>query len=534
MKKLVKGVAAALAVTMLAGCGASASSSTTEQASSSQATAQTTTADGKSVIRVGIGSDPASFGPFEAGGNGKNATFRTIYEPLAEYQGVGGECKGVVAKSWEKVGDMTYHLTIWDNAYDTAGNHFTADDVVFVCNSMKETGNFVDFRYMDTCTKIDDYTVELVMNSDIIGQFEKLLQATRCVTKAAYEASSDQMATTPVGTTAYVLTDYISGSEYAFEKTDSYWQSEDNFTDYQYANVDRIEYYYIPEDSQLAIALESNTVDMVNGLSYTESQRFVEGGANADGFTVFENLQNLSQVLFFQCSDNSPCSNEKLRQAILYAIDFQGLVDGAANGQATVCSTFGGNMFSDYDPAWEENPYYTYDVEKAKTLLAESGFDTATPLRIVLNGNAIRKSIAQIMQGYLAQIGITVEINSYEDSLFNTYKSDETAYDILLDNCGGSDYLMTIWRGKFDAKAYSTGGTINGVYDDELQSLMEACEKDNSKANMDAFQDCLYSHAYAVGLFNAQMYTVCRDSVKSISMDGKQFSCVASCTYSWN
>ena len=34
MKKLVKGVAAALAVTMLAGCGASASSSTTEQASS--------------------------------------------------------------------------------------------------------------------------------------------------------------------------------------------------------------------------------------------------------------------------------------------------------------------------------------------------------------------------------------------------------------------------------------------------------------------------------------------------------------------
>ena len=99
MKKLVKVVAAALAVTMLAGCGASASSSTTEQASSSQATAQTTTADGKSVIRVGIGSDPASFGPFEAGGNGKNATFRTIYEPLAEYQGVGGECKAVVAKN---------------------------------------------------------------------------------------------------------------------------------------------------------------------------------------------------------------------------------------------------------------------------------------------------------------------------------------------------------------------------------------------------------------------------------------------------
>lgn len=534
MKKLARGMAVLLAAALLAGCAPASTNETSGTTDQDSSVATSVTADGSSVIRVGINADPASFGPFESGGNGKNATYRTLYEPLAEYQGVGGEVGGVIAKSWEQTGDLTYQVTIWDNVYDTAGNHMTASDIAFTYNSMKETGNFTDLRYMDSCTVVDDYTVEFVMNSDIIGLFEKVLQASRCVTQAAYEASPDEMATTPVGTTAYELTEYISGSEYVFEKTDSYWQTEENFSDYQHANVDRIEYYYIAEASQLAIALESGTVDMVNGLPYTESQRFMEGGSNAEGFTVFEDLQNLSQVLFFQCSENSPCSNEKLRQAILYAIDLQGLMDGAANGQGLVCATFGGNMFSDYDPDWENEALYTYDLEKAKQLLAESGFDTSTKLRIVLNGDSTRKSIAQIIQGYLTQIGISVEINSYEDSLFNTYKSDETAYDILLDNCGGSDYLMTIWRGKFDNTAYTTGGTINGVYDDTLQSLMEACEHDNSKENMDAFHTYLYEHAYAIGLFNAQMYTVCTDNVLEVSMDGKQFPCVASCVYSWN
>ena len=533
-------LAAALTSAFLTGCGGSKDASQgsaaagTEAAVADEGSSGNVTADGKTVIRVGMNADPASFGPFESGGNGKNYVYRIIYEPLAEYQGVGGEVKGVIAKEWEKIDPVTYQVTIWDNIYDTAGNHMTADDVVFTYTSMKDTGNFTDLRYMDSISKVDDYTVEFKLNQETIGLFEKILQASRCVTQAAYEASSDEMATTPVGTTAYEMVDYVSGSQYTFEKAESYWQSEENFSMYQPANVDRVEYYYIPENSQLAIALESGTVDMVCGISYTEAQRFMEGGQNAEGFTVFEDLQNLSQVLFFQCSENSPCNNEKLRQAIMYAIDLQGLIDGAAHGQATACATFGGNMFSDYDPEWETSPKYTYDIEKAKQLLDESGFDTSTPLRIVLNGDSTRKSIAQIIQGYLAQIGISVEINSYEDSLFNTYKSDETAYDLLLDNCGGSDYLMTIWRGKFDNTAYTTGGTINGIYDDELQSLMEACKLDNSKENMDAFHNYLYDHAYSAGLFNAQMFTVCIDDVKEISLDSKQFLYAPACVYSWN
>ena len=54
--------------------------------------------------------------------------------------------------------------------------------------------------------KVDDYTIncEVVENLGI-GDFEEILTTVNMVTKAAYEASADGMATDPVGTTAYVL-----------------------------------------------------------------------------------------------------------------------------------------------------------------------------------------------------------------------------------------------------------------------------------------------------------------------------------------
>jgi len=551
-KALGKGTALAVSIlmasTLLFGCGGNSAATTAAgkvSAAADKTAAGSTaasgvsgnkTADGKTVIKVGINSDPASFGPFEAGGNGKNATYATLYEPLAEYQGVGGEVKGVAAKDWKQETDKkVWDLNLYENVKDTAGNPFTADDCVWMLQQMKDSGNFGDLKYMVSAEKTGDYSVKITLNSDVVGLFAKILQGTRVVTKKSYEASPDKMSKDPVGTSHYKLANYVSGSEYDFEKTDNYWQTDQSKWDmYQYANVDKIEYFYIPEDSQLAIALESGTVDMVCGLSYTESKRFMEGGQDAAKFNVYQDLQNLSQVLFFQCSSNSPCSNEKLRQAILYGIDINGLIQGAASGQGVACATFGGNMFSDYNKDWESKPYYTYNVEKAKALVKESGYDASKKLKIVLNGNSVRKSIAQIMQGYLTQIGINCEIDSYEDSLFNTYKMDDTAYDILLDNCGGSDYLMTIWRGKFDNTQYKTGETINGLKDDQAQKLIVACETTHTQDDMNAFHSYLYEHAIAAGLFNAQMFTVTTKACTGITLDGKQFLNVASSKYSWN
>lgn len=87
----------------------------------------------------------------------------------------------------------------------------------------------------------------------------------------------------------------------------------------------------------------------------------------------------------------------------------------------------------------------------------------------------MRNKIAQILQAYLLQLGIESEILPYEDTLFNTYKNDPTQWDILLDNCGTSDQLMGMWRGKMD-KGCCAAGSANMAMDEELQKLVEAAE----------------------------------------------------------
>ena len=56
---------------------------------------------------------------------------RTLYEYLIDRNEFGGEMVGCMMKSYEKVGENTYNLTIYDYIYDTAGNHITASDVAF-------------------------------------------------------------------------------------------------------------------------------------------------------------------------------------------------------------------------------------------------------------------------------------------------------------------------------------------------------------------------------------------------------------------
>lgn len=48
------------------------------------------------------------------------------------------------------------------------------------------------------------------------------------VTQAAYEASPDQMATTPVGTSAYLVDSYVPGSEIVMKDTGDYWQTDES------------------------------------------------------------------------------------------------------------------------------------------------------------------------------------------------------------------------------------------------------------------------------------------------------------------
>lgn len=513
------------------GCGSSSTSNT----SNNNNTQNNSNNNGPSIVHVGIPADPAELAPFSGLSPGRIAVNRTLYETLIDREGFGGKMVGVIMKDYKKISDNTYQVSIYDYIYDTAGNHLTAKDVAWCYNTAKEMGNLPKLKDIVSVKAINDYTVEFVFNSLKAGDLETLWSECPIVTQAAYEASKDKMATTPVGTTAYKLKSFTPSSSIVFEKTDKYWQKDiSKITTLSRANIDIIDFQIIPEASQMAIALETGKIDISTRVAENDLPRFEQGGSSSKDFIVYKLQKNQSDYLVFNCSENNVFANQALRQAVAYAIDKEGIINGVYKGKALICKTFGNSKYADYNKKWENEEYFDYNLEKAKQLFSQSGYKPGQlNVRIMTGSLENLKKEAQMIQGYLSEIGINSNIVSYESSLFNTYKYDPKQYDLMIDQYASTDYLVNIWKLMFDNTQYKNGKTMNFVKDDKLQQLLTTARSINghTQENVDAFHYYLKDKAYAIALVNAFDNIVHRNTVTKIVTDARGFVIPGACEY---
>ncbi|MEZ5821901.1 MAG: ABC transporter substrate-binding protein [Xanthobacteraceae bacterium] len=107
---------------------------------------------------------------------------------------------------------------------------------------------------------------------------------------------------------------------------------------------------------------------------------------------------------------NPPFNNEKVRQAVAYALPYQKIMDAAMFGIAN--PLFGGPSNHVTDIAWPTKTGYNTDIAKAKALMAESGVSgIETTISFDLGAGAVSEPIAVLVQESLAQIGIKSVIN---------------------------------------------------------------------------------------------------------------------------
>ena len=188
MKKLATSIISiVLLLCLLAGSSALATES---------AAVSTQTVAGTS-LNFGCMSDPKTFSPWNGGGGGRNMLNMAVYETLA-YMKADGTLSYCIMKEYSSPSEGVYDITIYDYVHDSAGNPITADDIVFSFESCAAQGDWATYTAsMESITKIDDYTVEIVMASERPDSFSGLLENVMIVSEASYTASEDAMATWP-------------------------------------------------------------------------------------------------------------------------------------------------------------------------------------------------------------------------------------------------------------------------------------------------------------------------------------------------
>ena len=542
-------LSAAMAAALLTGCGSSSGSSSDDSSSAEEAeeTAEESaeaaeeteeaaeetgeTSDGRELadtVTLGLSIDVGSFNPWlMAQDSTQQVYYNKIYEPLANLT-IDGERDLVIAKSVESQGEGSYAIEIWDTVYDSAGNHITVDDVIYSFDMCIEAGQLAwATRYLDHIEKVDDYNMIMYTQDESAVGLDMLLKTVFIVSQDAYEASTDEMAVTPVGTGPYVLEEYVSGSSVTLTARDDYWQTdEESRSDAsQVGSITTIEYKIITDSSQLSLALEMGEIEVAagTGVSSTDYGNFMDDDRNAlDGYTVVSYTNALIEHLELNSGEGSVLNNILLRQAVTYAIDKDAIVQNIFGSDASVCNTNSSPYYGDYDSSLDDEAPYPYDPDMAKELLAEAGYEEGeiTLELICQNVDTVTKC-AQLIAAYLEAVGIHCNVNIYEDALFQTSRADTsgTAWDICLNRTQGLNSPGRL--GVLDINAYDTG--MNGVYvtDDTLQDLyMEAnLASSYSTETVTALLEYVDEMCYVVPLYYQKGYVIATDNVTEIALD---------------
>jgi ABC-type transport system substrate-binding protein len=477
-------------------------------------------------VIVAVQGDPSNLGPFVAMSMGRIGVLTTMYEYLF-YQ-VGPELTPYIAQSYEKIDATTYDVTLFENVTDSAGNHITAADVAYSYTTAMTLGNLRPLGDLASVTAKSDYVVEFVTKADLGGGVTDILIECPIVSQKAYEASADEMATQPITTAAYTLTEYVPGSSLTFERRADYWQTDPTKSPIvAKSNVQTVVFQIIAEPAQHTIALQTGAADISTAVPGNDVSLF----DNMPGFTVNRKMDNLTQLVAFNGSEGNVLTNKDLRMAISYAIDRQALCDAVSPGACNPSHEIGNANFIGYLTKWDSEPYYEFDLAKAKELFAASGAPAGLTLTLLAQSQPPSTGlVCQVIQAQLAELGITVNIVQVDPPVFNTEKTDPTKWDLSVDAAAGGDYVFSPWALMFDQDRYN-GTTSNWFKDDQLQTLLTAAKTDATDANVDAAWQYIKEQDYMQGLFSYVNNIVSISAITSVYLDKRGFVVPGACEY---
>ncbi len=500
-------------------------------------------------VIVGSPDDPVTFSPWAARSSGRNYVLSTVYQYLViEVTGTGVD-HWVMATGYDKVEDGVYDVYIREGIYDTEGNPFDATDVAFCFNTAVATNNFSKLAGVSV-EAIDTYTARFYVDAQpIVNGFTNILKEIWMVTEEAYEASEDQMTTDPVGTTGYVLDDYVTGSHVSFKRADQpYWnhdattEEEGYFAAYDDTNLDSVRFDFITESTQMAVALQSGAIDFAMNVPSTELTAFQEGGNYEEGFDIYTYFGR-ETYMSFNCGENSPCSSLNFRKAIAYCFDSEDIVAGAVEGNGQACKALNPHR-GDADPKWFDEDYYEYDFDTAQEYLQAYYDETGTSasdihLVIMTQSGTSNERTAQIMQGYLiALIGTNdcCSIEVYDSQTANVKLLDETAFDIYISAGGAGGPITQFWNQNYNYEASSNGYAANFLYDETLQDLiMEAIGEETSTMEaINETQEYFNEMLYYVPLFVDDAYYVYADWITDVELGSSDSIAICGCSFDWD
>ena len=431
-------------------------------------------------------------------------------------------------------GSGDYTIYIYDYITDSAGNHITANDVKFCFDNYRAAGFESGWNAFLSEEVVDDTTIILHCDGELnkLGELQNILCRAFIVSEAAYNASPSQMANDACGTGPYVLTEFVPDTKLVVTARDDYWQTnEELMNPIQKANIKEITLSIISEDTQKVIGLETGNIDIAEKVGQTQVDQLIADGYG-DNYNVYSKAGNMIVYLYCNCHEDSICSNEALRKAILTAVDNESVAMLSNMGQDAVYG-LGSSFYPDYNTDWEGSfaLYQTPDEATIKALLDEAGYN-GEPVTVMCAN--FTSAYAEPVQALLEQYGINVDLQILDGGMTTTAQSDPTEWDVMFGYMAADDYVVNYWSHLLDVTGgYVEGYNQNFIADETFQDMLHECMTidGHTEENMLAFLNYVDEHAYAKGMCTGASILVYPTNMTSVVFTDKGYIVPGACTF---
>ncbi|GAB6988058.1 ABC transporter substrate-binding protein [Paenibacillus pini] len=409
----------------LTGCGDTTSSTEPKKTDSTETTKETDKKDAKKqdTLVVGRGSDSVSLDPAIVTDGESLKIGQQVFDSLLEYKEGSTEVVPALADSYQVSPDgLKYSFKLRQGVKFHDGTDFNADAVVFNFTRWSDPKSEFKFKedsfdYYDSMfgpdgnriikhvKAVDANTVEFTLSQPQAPFLQNI--AMTCfgiASPKAIQEKKENFKNEPVGTGPFVFKEWKHNDSITLEKNPNYWKEG-------LPKINKVIVRSIPDNSARFNALQNGEIDLMEDL-------------NPDDLSVLESKSDLQKIdrpsfnigyLGFNLK-KKPFDDVKVRIALSYAVNKQGIVDAFFAGQATPAINPMPPTLWGYNDSIKD---YPYDLEQAKKLLAEAGYPNGLPDPITFYAMPVSrpympdgKKVAEAIQADFEKIGVKVKIES--------------------------------------------------------------------------------------------------------------------------
>jgi peptide/nickel transport system substrate-binding protein len=357
-------------------------------------------------ITIAVPSDVPSLDPtLDTSPIGQNVRLN-VFDQLTTIA-ADGSVKPRLATEWTTSPDsMVWTFKLRTDAKFHDGSPVTVDDVMWTYNKIMNDEKSSVRPYLSkikTMDRISDHELRINLKEPF-APFDRQVSLISIASKNAYEKlGAAGFGQAPIGSGPYKLVRWLKDDRIEMEAFQDYWGGA--------PAVKKVLLRPIPSDASRASALVSGEADVVPLLP----PQLAEGLASREGVNIIK-VQSHKVVYIGFDVRNGILGNLDFRRAVDMAIDRKAITEqllrglGEPSGQIVAPASFG------YDPTIKPTEY---DPEKAKELLAKSGYNGEQIVIQYPNNNvASNDAVAQAVAGYLQAIGIKAQLQGMEYTAF--------------------------------------------------------------------------------------------------------------------